>query len=105
MERKVTKELILDMNDVPDLVSVEFDIDSFEKDCAYKITLPTISLQRWEVIGILDEIDSTNLEFITNQYAQRPEIRNIGGTSINALTININDYMKGDISIVKLGVV
>lgn len=93
------------MKHVKEITSYEFDIDSFEKDQAYKITLPTIGLQRWEVIGILDEIDSTDLVFITNQYAQRPEIRNIGGTSINSLTININDYMKGDISIVKLGVV
>lgn len=93
------------MKHVKEITSYEFDIDSFEKNQAYKITLPTLSLQRWEVIGILDEIDSTNLVFITNQYAQRPEIRNIGGTSIYTLTININDYMKGDISIVKLGVV
>lgn len=93
------------MKHVKEITSYEFDVDSFEKNQAYKIILPTLSLQRWEVIGILDEIDSTNLVFITNQYAQRPEIRGIGDTSICSLTININDYMKGDISIVKLGVV
>lgn len=93
------------MKHVKEITSYEFDIDSFEKNQAYKIALPTISLQKWEVIGILDDLDSTSLVFITNQYAQRPEIRNIGGTSIYTLTINISDYIKGDISIVKLGVV
>jgi hypothetical protein len=93
------------MKHVKEITSYEFDIDSFEKNQAYKIILPTLSLQKWEVIGILDDLDSTNLVFITNQYAQRPEIRSIGGTSINTLTIDINDYIKGDISIVKLGVV
>jgi hypothetical protein len=93
------------MKHVKEITSYEFDIDSFEKNQAYKIILPTLSLQKWEVIGILDDLDSTNLVFITNQYAQRPEIRSIGGTSINTLTININDYIKGDISIVKLGVI
>lgn len=93
------------MKHVKEKITYEFDIDSFEKDQAYKISLPTIGLQKWEVIAILDEIDSTNLVFITNQYAQRPEIRNIGGTSINALTINIDDYIKGDIAIAKLGVI
>jgi hypothetical protein len=93
------------MKHVKEITSYEFDIDSFEKNQAYKIMLPTLSLQKWEVIGILDDLDSTNLVFITNQYAQRPEIRSIGGTSINTLTIDINDYIKGDISIVKLGVV
>jgi hypothetical protein len=86
------------MKHVKEKITYEFDIDSFEKDQAYKISLPTISLQKWEVIGILDDLDSTNLVFITNQYANRPEIRSI-------LTINIDDYVKGDISIVKLGVV
>ena len=93
------------MKDVKEKITYEFDIESFEKDQAYKITLPTIGLQKWEVIAILDEIDSTRLVFITNQYAQRPEIRNIGGTSINSLTIDIDDYIKGDIAIAKLGVI
>ena len=93
------------MKHVKEKITYEFDVDSFEKDQAYKITLPTIGLQKWEVIAILDEIDSTRLVFITNQYAQRPEIRNIGGTSINSLTIDIEDYIKGDIAIAKLGVI
>ena len=93
------------MKHVKEKITYEFDIESFEKDQAYKITLPTIGLQKWEVIAILDEIDSTRLVFITNQYAQRPEIRNIGGTSINSLTIDIEDYIKGDIAIAKLGVI
>lgn len=93
------------MKHVKEKITYEFDIESFEKDQAYKITLPTIGLQKWEVIAILDEIDSTRLVFITNQYAQRPEIRNIGGTSINSLTIDIDDYIKGDIAIAKLGVI
>lgn len=93
------------MKHVKEKITYEFDIESFEKDQAYKITLPTIGLQKWEVVAILDEIDSTRLVFITNQYAQRPEIRNIGGTSINSLTIDIDDYIKGDIAIAKLGVI
>ena len=93
------------MKHVKEKITYEFDIESFEKDQAYKITLPTIGLQKWEVIAILDEIDSTRLVFITNQYAQRPEIRNIGGTSINSLTMDIDDYIKGDIAIAKLGVI
>lgn len=93
------------MKHVKEKITYEFDVESFEKDQAYKITLPTIGLQKWEVIAILDEIDSTRLVFITNQYAQRPEIRNIGGTSINSLTIDIEDYIKGDIAIAKLGVI
>ena len=93
------------MKHVKEKITYEFDVESFEKDQAYKITLPTIGLQKWEVIAILDEIDSTRLVFITNQYAQRPEIRNIGVTSINSLTIDIEDYIKGDIAIAKLGVI
>jgi hypothetical protein len=93
------------MKHVKEKITYEFDVESFEKDQAYKITLPTIGLQKWEVVAILDEIDSTRLVFITNQYAQRPEIRNIGGTSINSLTIDIDDYIKGDIAIAKLGVI
>ena len=93
------------MKHVKEIISYEFDVNSFEKDQAYKIKLPTIGLQRFECVGILDDLDSTSLVFITNQYEDRPEIRNIGGTSIYTLTIDINDYMKGDISIVKLGVI
>jgi len=93
------------MKHVKEKITYEFDINSFEKGQAYKISLPTIGLQKWEVIGILDEIDSTDLVFITNQYANRPEITSIGGASIYTLTINIDDYIKGDIAIVKLGVI
>lgn len=93
------------MKHVKERMYYEFDIDSFEKDQAYKIKLPTIGLQRFECIGILDDLDSTSLVFITNQCEQRPEIKSIGGTSINTLTIDINDYIKGDISIIKLGVI
>lgn len=93
------------MKHVKEITSYEFDVDSFEKNQAYKIILPTLSLQKWEVIGILDDLDATSLVFITNQYASRPEIRSIGGASIYTLTINIDDYIKGDIAIVKLGVV
>lgn len=93
------------MEHIKEIISYEFDINSFEKNQAYKITLPTIGMQRFECIAILDDLDSTSLVFITNQYEQRPEIKSIGGTSINTLTININDYIKGDISIVKLGVI
>ena len=93
------------MKHVKERMYYEFDIDSFEKDQAYKITLPTIGLQKSEFIGILDDLDSTSLVFITNQDEQRPEIKSIGSTSINTLTIDINDYIKGNISIAKLGVI
>lgn len=93
------------MKHVKEKITYEFDIDSFEKDQAYKITLPTIGMQRFECVAILDDLDSTSLVFITNQYEERSGIKSIGGTSINSLTINIDDYIKGDISIVKLGVI
>lgn len=93
------------MKHVKEITSYEFDIDSFEKDQAYKITLPTIGLQESEFIGILDYVDSSSIVFIVTKYEQRPEIRNIGGTSICSLTIDVNDYIKGDISITKLRVV
>lgn len=93
------------MKHVKEKITYEFNIDSFEKDQAYKITLPTIGMQRFECVAILDDLDSTSLVFITNQYAERSGIKSIGGTSINSLTINIDDYIKGDISIVKLGVI
>ena len=93
------------MKHVKEKITYEFNIDSFEKDQAYKITLPTIGMQRFACVAILDDLDSTSLVFITNQYAERSGIKSIGGTSINSLTINIDDYIKGDISIVKLGVI
>ena len=93
------------MKHVKEVISYEFDINSFEKNQAYKIKLPTIGMQKFECVAILDDLDSTTLVFITNQYEERSEIKSIGGTSINSLTININDYLKGDISIVKLGVI
>ena len=93
------------MKHIKEKISYEFDINSFEKDQAYKITLPTIGLQESEFIGILDYVDSTSIVFIVTKYEQRPEIKNIGGTSICSLTIEVNDYIKGDISIVKLGVI
>jgi hypothetical protein len=93
------------MKHVKEITSYEFDINSFEKNAAYKIKLPTIGMQRFECVAILDVLDSTTLVFITNQYEERSEIKSIGGTSIYSLTININDYLKGDISIVKLGVI
>ena len=93
------------MKHIKEKITYQFDINSFEKDDAYKITLPTIGLQRSEFIGILDHVDSTSIVFIVTKYEQRPEIKNIGGTSICSLTIDVNDYIKGDISIAKLGVI
>lgn len=101
----MNKGEIINMKHVKEKISYEFDIDSFEKDHAYKITLPTIGLQESEFIGILDYVDSTSIVFIVTKYEQRPEIRNIGGTSICNLTIDIKDYIKGNISITKLRVV
>lgn len=96
---------IINMKHVKEKISYEFDIDSFEKDQAYKITLPTIGLQESEFIGILDYVDSSGISFVITKDEERPEILRIGNTSISYLSININDYIKGDISIVKLGVV
>ena len=93
------------MKHVKEKITYEFDIDSFEKNQAYKIKLPTIGMQRFECVAILDDLDSTSLVFITNQYEERSGIKSIGGTSINSLTIDINDYIKGDIIIDKLGVI
>jgi hypothetical protein len=62
-------------------------------------------MQRFECVAILDDLDSTSLVFITNQYEERSGIKSIGGTSIYSLTIDINDYIKGDIIIDKLGVI
>lgn len=43
----------------------EFDIDSFEKHQAYKITLPTIGLQQSTYIGILVHVDLNMISFIS----------------------------------------
>lgn len=82
----------------------EFDIDSFEKHQAYKITLPTIGLQQSTYIGILVHVDLNMMSFIvTNDLDGERVIRNCD--EYGHITIYIDDYMKGDISILKLGVV
>lgn len=83
----------------------EFDIDSFQKHQAYKITLPTIGLQQSTYIGILVYVDLSMISFmVTNDLdGDRVIIRNCD--EYGHITINIDEYMKGDISILKLGVV
>lgn len=82
----------------------EFDIDSFEKYQAYKITLPTIGLQQSTYIGILVYVDLNMISFmVTNDLDGDHVICDCG--EYGHITIHIDDYMNGDISILKLGVV
>ena len=96
---------IINMKHVKEKISYEFDIDSFEINQAYKITLPSIGLLESEFIGILTYVDSSGISFVITKDEERPEILSIGDTSISYLSININDYITGNISILKLGVV
>jgi len=84
----------------------EFDINSFEKYQAYRITLPTIGLARSTYDGILVYANASALKFIVAGKSydyDRDGIKDCGEYGI--LIINIDDYMKGNISIIKLGVV
>ena len=84
----------------------EFDAESFEKYQAYQITLPTIGLERSTYVGILVYACATAIKFIVTGKSydyNRDEIKDCGDHGV--LIINIDDYMRGSISILKLGVI
>ena len=83
----------------------EFDLDSFERHQAYKITLPTIGLEDTECVGILVYADKSQLMFLVASGANGYQFTRYGNDGYSILTIDIDDYMKDTISIVKLGVV
>lgn len=82
----------------------EFDINSFEKDQAYKIILPTIGLEQSTYIGILVYVDLSMISFmVTKDLDGDRVICNCG--DYGHITISIDEYMNDNISILKLGVV
>ena len=83
----------------------EFDLDSFERHQAYKITLPTIGLEDAECVGILVYADLSKLMFLVASGANGYQFTRYGNDGYSHLTIDIDDYMKNTISIVKLGVI
>jgi hypothetical protein len=90
---------------VKEKIQYEFDIESFEKHQAYQITLPTIGLERSTYIGILTYVDLTFLTFVVTDGFDGDRVVRYGNNGYCHLTIDINEYMNGDISILKLGVV
>jgi hypothetical protein len=90
---------------VKEKISYEFDIESFETHQAYQIILPTIGLERSTYIGILTHIDPSLLSFLVTDGILEDRIIKYGDDEYGHLNIDIDEYMKGDISIVKLGVV
>ena len=90
---------------VKEKISYEFDIDSFETHQAYQITLPTIGLEKSTYIGILTYIDPSLLSFLVTDGILEDRIIKYGDDEYGHLNIDIDEYMNGDISILKLGVV
>ena len=87
---------------IKEKTTYEFDIDSFEKNQAYQITLPPIGHEQSTYIGILVYVD---LEMITFMVAtDLGDYVNRCG-EYGHITIDIDEYMAGNISILKLGVV
>lgn len=88
---------------VKEKITYQFDIDSFEKDQAYQITLATAGLERSTYVGILVYVDLGLITFMV--------VNDIDGNRFNPcgeyghIAITIDEYMTGDISIRKLGVV
>ena len=94
----------------------EFDIDSFEKIQAYQITLSEGGIRQSSYIGILVHTDPGTITFMVvkdldgdcdNPHGKYGRIHHITfyGVSIQRITFTIDEYMTGDISIRKLGVV
>ena len=83
---------------VKEKISYEFDIKSFERNQAYQIKLPTIGLERSTYIGILTYVDLTFLTFIVTDGLDGDRVVRYGNDGYG-------QYMNGDISILKLGVV
>lgn len=90
---------------VKEKISYEFDIGSFEKHQAYQIKLPTIGLERSTYIGILTYVDLTFLTFVVTDGLDGDRVVRYGDDGYGHLNIDINEYMNGDISIIKLGVI
>lgn len=90
---------------VKEKIQYQFDIESFEKHQAYQITLPTIGLERSTYIGILTYVDLTFLSFLVTDRILGDRVVRYGDDGYGHLNIDINEYMNGDISILKLGVV
>lgn len=82
----------------------EFDMDSFQKNQAYQITLPTIGLQQSTYIGILVYVDLDMISFIVTNDLDGDRVV-CDCDEYGHINIDIDDYMKGNISILKLGVV
>lgn len=90
---------------VKEKISYEFDIKSFEKNQAYQIKLLTIGLERSTYIGILTYVDLSFLTFLVADGLDGDRVVRYGDDGYGHLNIDINEYMNGDISIVKLGVI
>ena len=90
---------------VKEKISYEFDIKSFERNQAYQITLPTIGLERSTYIGILTYVDISSLSFLVTDGILEDRVVRYGDGEYGYLNIDIDEYMNGDISILKLGVV
>ena len=90
---------------VKEKISYVFDIDSFEMHQAYQITLPTIGLERSTYIGILTYVDPSLLSFLVTDGILEDRIIKYGDDEYGHLNIDIDEYMNGEISILKLGVV
>lgn len=82
----------------------EFDLDSFERHQAYKISVPTIGIEDTEFIGILVYADMSTLKFFVTRDFHNKYVE-LCDENYGLLTISINDYMTNSISIVKLGVI
>ena len=91
---------------IKEKITYEFDVKSFETYKAYQITLPTIGLQLSTYVGILVYVDEDNMTFIVagEHLDDRDEVA-VCCDDHGTLIINIDDYMEGNISILKLGVV
>ena len=90
---------------VKEKISYEFDIKSFERHQAYQIKLPTIGLERSTYIGILVYVDLSLLTFVITDGLDGDRIVRYGDDEYGHLNIDINEYMNGEITILKLGVV
>lgn len=90
---------------VKEKIQYQFDIESFEKHQAYQITLPTIGLERATYIGILTYVDLSTLSFVVTDGILEDRVVRYGNDEYGHLNIDINEYMNGEISVLKLGVI
>lgn len=90
---------------IKEKITYEFDIGSFEKHQAYQIKLPTFGLERSTYIGILIYVDPSLLSFVVTDGLDGDRVVKYGDDEYGHLDIDINEYMNGEITIVKLGVI